>query len=65
MTDYPLAVKRAVPFKLHGAAEAAVGMALPFMPWALGFARHRPARTLFLGLSALTGVVAALTDWNG
>lgn len=64
VTDYPLSVKRAVPFKMHGAAEAAVGMALPFMPWALGFARHRRARNFFLGLTALTAVVAALTDWS-
>jgi hypothetical protein len=64
VTDYPLAVRRKVPFKMHGAAEAAVGMALPFMPWVLGFARHRPARNFFLGLTALTAVVAALTDWN-
>jgi hypothetical protein len=64
VTDYPLAVRRKVPFKMHGAAEAAVGLALPFMPWVLGFARHRPARNFFLGLTALTAVVAALTDWN-
>ena len=65
VTDYPLAVRRKVPFKMHGVAEAAVGAALPFMPWALGFAKHRPARNFVLGLTALTAVVAALTDWNG
>ena len=64
MTDYRLAVKRAIPFKAHGAAEAAVGVALPFLPWMLGFAKHRRARNFFLGLTALTAVVAALTDWN-
>ena len=64
MTDYPLAVRRKVPFKMHGLAEAAVGAALPFMPWALGFAKHRPARNFFLGLTALTAITAALTDWN-
>ena len=64
VTDYPLAVRRTVPFKMHGAAEAAVGLALPFLPWALGFAKHRPARNFFLGLTALTAVVAALTNWS-
>ena len=64
VTNYPLAVKRKVPFKVHGMAEAAVGLALPFLPWMLGFAKHRPARNFFLGLTALTAVTAALTDWN-
>ena len=64
LTDYPLSVKRAVPFKAHGAAEAVVGLALPALPWVLGFARHKAARNYFLGLTALTFVVAALTDWD-
>ena len=65
LTDYPLGAKRKVPFKGHGAAEAVLGLALPALPWALGFARHRAARNFFLGLTGLTFVVAALTDWNG
>lgn len=65
VTDYPLSMKRAVPFKGHGIAEAAVGLALPMLPWALGFSNHKPARNFFLGLTALTFVVAALTDWDG
>lgn len=64
LTDYPLSVKRVVPFKAHGAAEAVSGLALPALPWALGFARHRAARNFFLGLTAVTFVVAALTDWD-
>lgn len=64
ITDYPLSVRRAVPFKAHGVAEAAVGVALPFMPWILGFADHRAARNLCFGLTAITFVVAALTDWE-
>ena len=64
VTNYPLSVKRLVPFKAHGATELGVGVALPAMPWALGFARSRTARNLCFGLTALTFVVAALTDWN-
>ena len=52
------------PIKAHGAAEAAIGLALPALPFALGFARHRAARNFFFGLTALTFVVAALTDWD-
>ncbi|HKN64877.1 MAG TPA: hypothetical protein VJW73_01285 [Gemmatimonadaceae bacterium] len=65
VTDYPLSVRRVVPFKGHGAAELAIGLALPAMPWLLGFADNRAARNLCFGLTALTLVVAALTDWNG
>jgi hypothetical protein len=63
-TDYPLSVRRVIPFKLHGASELAIAAALPAMPWLLGFAHHRPARYLCFGLTALTLVVAALTDWS-
>lgn len=64
VTDYPLSVRRAVPFKAHGATEVAIAVALPLLPWVLGFADHKPARNLCFGLAALTFVVGALTDWN-
>lgn len=64
MTDYPLGAKRVIPFRGHGLAEAAVGLAVPMLPWALGFAQDRSARNFFLGLTAVTFVVAALTDWS-
>lgn len=64
VTDYPLSAKRMVPFRTHGIAEAVSGLALPAMPWALGFAKHRGARNFFLGLTGLTFAVAALTDWQ-
>lgn len=64
LTDYPLAAKRAIPFKAHGATEAVIGAALPALPWLLGFADHKPSRNFILGLTALTAVVASLTDWE-
>jgi hypothetical protein len=64
LTDYPLAAKRAIPFKAHGAAEVGSGLVIPTLPWAFGFADHRAARNFFLGLTAVTAVVAALTDWD-
>jgi hypothetical protein len=64
LTDYPLSVRRTVPFKAHGAAEMAIALALPAMPWVLGFSNNRAARNLCFGLTALTFVVAALTDWD-
>ena len=64
VTNYPLSAKRLVPFKAHGAAEIAIALALPAMPRLLGFSKHRAARNLCYGLTALTFVVAALTDWK-
>ena len=64
LTDYPLAAKRAIPFKAHGVAEAAIGAMLPALPFVLDFASQRRARNLFFGLAAITGVVSALTDWD-
>jgi hypothetical protein len=65
VTDYPLSVRRVVPFKGHGAAELGIAALLPMAPWLLGFSKHRAARNLCYGLAALTVVVAALTDWDG
>jgi hypothetical protein len=64
VTDYPMSVRRLAPFKAHGAAELAIAAVLPVLPYALGFAHHRAARNLCFGLTALTVVVAMLTDWE-
>jgi len=64
LTDYPLAVKRVIPFKGHGIAEAAIGALLPALPFVLGVGGNSRARNFFLGLTGLTAVTAALTDWN-
>ena len=74
-TRYPLGAKKMVPFKGHGAAEVAIGAALPFVPHMLGLdgrrlesrksrKAKRNANYLFYGLAAMTGAVALLTDWN-
>jgi hypothetical protein len=63
-TDYPLALKRAVPFRAHGAMDAIMAPIIPALPWLLGFARDRRARNFFLGLAAVTVIVTALTDWT-
>ena len=64
VTEYPLSAAPMVPFKAHGAAEAAIGLALPAMPWALGFSDHKRATGFFFALTAFTAVVATLTDWD-
>ena len=64
LTDYPLGVRRAVPFRTHGALDAVMAPLIPALPWLLGFARDRRARNFFLGLAAVSAIVTALTDWN-
>ena len=64
VTDYPVSLQRVVPFRAHGAAEVAIGLALPFLPRVMGFAHHRAARNACYGLAALTFIVAVLTRWD-
>ncbi len=64
LTDYPLAVKRRVPFRAHGTVDQVLSVLLPAMPWIIGFARDRRARNFFLALAGVSIVVTALTDWD-
>jgi hypothetical protein len=64
LTDYPPSLRRTVPLPVHAAADRAMGLALPALPWMLGFARDRTARNFFLGLTAVTAAVTLLTDWK-
>lgn len=64
LTDYPLGAKRVIPFKAHGVVEGVLGALLPAVPFALDFASQDRARNLFFALTAVTGAVSALTDWE-
>jgi hypothetical protein len=64
MTRYPAGAKKMVPFKAHGAAEAVIGAALPFMPHLMHFDNKKKARNFFYGLTAMTAAVALMTDWS-
>ena len=63
-TDFKPAVKRAVPLRAHMAADSALGMALPAMPWLLGFSQNKRARNLFIGLTAMMALTTAMTNWS-
>ncbi len=63
-TDFKPGIKRAVPLKAHGITDSALGLALPAMPWVLGFSKNRKARNFFLGLTAMMALTTMLTDWS-
>ncbi len=64
LTDTPAALHRVIPFRTHGAVDKALILALPALPWILGFASHRASRNYFLALGAVTLLVTSLTDWD-
>jgi len=63
-TDFKPGIKRAVPLKAHGMTDTALGLALPALPWMMGFARNKKARNFFLGLTGMVVLTTALTDWS-
>ena len=65
LTAMPLGLIKVIPFKVHGAIEVVVGLALIGLPWALGFAQVTAARNFFLGVGILILIVAMLTDFGG
>jgi hypothetical protein len=64
LTDFRPALKRVVPLKVHALVDTMMSVAVPALPWVLGFAGHRRARGFFLGLTAMTGLVTLLTNWK-
>lgn len=64
LTDYPPALKRAVPLKAHAITDMALGLALPAVPWLFGFSGDKRSRNFFLALTGITMVVTAMTDWQ-
>lgn len=64
LTAYPLGAMKLVPFPIHGALEAGVGVLLLVLPWLLGFSEVESARNFFLATGALVAVVVLLTDYK-
>jgi hypothetical protein len=66
LTDYPLSVKRVIPFPLHGALELGSGLVFIVLPFLFGFADDQPvARNLFIGSGIVFLLVWFVTDWKG
>lgn len=64
LTAMPLGLIKVIPFKVHGAIEVVVGLALIALPWILGFAQVNSARNFFLAVGIVILIVAMLTDWK-
>jgi len=63
-TDQPLAIKRLIPFKVHGLIEKYSGPAYVALPLLLGVHRNPRDRALWLGMGAALITAYNLTDWN-
>jgi len=63
-TDQPYAIQRAIPFKVHGAIDAAYAPALLLLPALTGDLKKPKARNLFLGLCAMAITSFLITDYK-
>lgn len=65
-TDYPLSLRRVIPFPVHGGLELVSGLVFIVLPFLLGFADDQPvARNLFIGSGIVFLLVWLVTDWKG
>jgi hypothetical protein len=64
LTDQPLALKRLVPFRVHGQLETPFVPALLLLPWATGALRQRKARRYFVSFFVVALANYLLTDYK-
>jgi hypothetical protein len=64
LTDQPYAVRRVVPFKVHGRSEAVAVPGLAVAAVETGALGQPRARPYFAALLGLLGTVFVLTDWD-
>lgn len=63
LTDYPLGVKKVIPFETHGRMDAGFAAASMMMPKVFRFEGTGAAK-IFQGNSYVEGAVVGMTDWN-
>ncbi|WP_109487414.1 hypothetical protein [Occallatibacter savannae] len=63
LTDYPLGVKKVIPFKVHGQMDAAFAASSFMVPRVFGFS-DSPAATIFQGNSFVEAAVVGATDFS-
>src|SRR4051812_1855746 len=64
LTDYPLGLIKAVPFKVHGTLETLGGIMLLISPWIFGYVNQSQIATVY---AVITGIiwlgVVAITNY--
>jgi hypothetical protein len=63
-SDHPLAVKRVIPFRLHGQLETPFVPALLVLPWVTGALRQPNARRYFFSFFSIALANYLLTDYK-
>jgi len=63
LTDYPLGVKKVIPFRVHGQMDAAFAASSFMMPKVFGFS-DSPAAAVFTGNSFVEAGVVGATDFS-
>lgn len=63
LTDYPLGVKKVIPFRVHGQMDAAFAASSFMVPKVFGFSDSKAA-TIFKGNSFVEAAVVGATDFN-
>ena len=64
LTDFPLGVRKAIPFVVHGIVELVVGVFLLILPSFAGYSPGSPARRFYLFMGGAILVVWALTAYG-
>jgi len=63
LTDYPLGVRKVIPFETHGQMDAGFAASSFGMPQLFGFS-GTPAAQIFTINGFVEGAVVGMTDWN-
>lgn len=63
LTDYPLGVKKVIPFELHGKLDSAFAATSMLLPKFYGFADTPEARVFSIN-SAVEGTLVSMTKWD-
>ena len=63
-TDQPLALRRVVPFRVHGQVDTPFVPTLLLLPWATGALEARNARRFFVSFAAVVLANYLLTDFD-